>query len=806
MGGPPFYCALADLGNRPTTSQCPAGGCGAKGGTTGQNTLFIDPDFGTLGVRASDANTAAMYIPGTVRSFHGSANESEGRGWNADGTKFYSPVDGNWQATAFFNPATMHVTWILANSGAGINNHTPQATYVAWDPISPNLLYGILNSATQIWSWDFSACSDPGNVNSVTCTVTRSATPLYDFANCPGLSTHGGWESNHTSGYVSAFSMDGQTFATTLGVGAWQDVDFIDVVWNKSKGCLWLNTKTLTMGGDTDSAHWNVNGGATPGNPIAVAGYKPDPAPSNPTLSASPTGGSLPNGTYSVGVTYTNNWLGQNFDGGESLPGTGSLTLNAGTSTQTISFSAPPSPPPVDGTPPMDWAGSYGGYNVYACSGASCSPTWQPGDPTLTVSGFTVAPTCSTSCTTTYDYTIVPFSAAKMGVPVHVRITNGAARPTSGSATLNTLSWTSVSSGVTGCALILGDLTAATTTVDTLAQNINCATTIKYVDNLNTVAAGTTVKQFQLESVKQTSGTFTLGSVTTGLAPQPISTTDAPNGTMGGGIHQIVFNHDGSWLLTRSGTRIFWKLGTNTVVQCESDPSSAAGLTAYSDFAGCNGHEAFGTTFHYGRTGGTATGSLVENDLLLARSLDSAFIANPYRANFTYYPGSAAKVFPSPTLGAGNEDAHPTTEAIEKSGMIFFTSFNSLAGSYKNGYTNATSVVRALDRELYGMSTLNPPVVYRFAGDRNMGAVTYNAGINTSGQAPTCGNYWDCGFLFVSRDGKFALVFSSWDDSVGCQNNNGACSSSAVFNANGQLQSGGSGDVARIDAFVYKLQ
>jgi hypothetical protein len=828
VGGPPFYCALADFGTRPTTLQCPPGGCGAKGSTTGQNILFIDPDFGSLGVRASDVNTAPLYLGSTIRSIHGSPNESEAREWNSDGTKFYVPTEGGALFPAFFNPSTMQVRWIVVNTGTGISSHHPQASYAAWSGTNPNLLYGINSSAPTVYSYDFSGCADPGSGTYTTCNVTQSL--LYDWtassgAECPGLNAAGGWNPVKAGTYISAWSVDGNTVGTTLGAGSSQDQDYIVTVWNTARGCLWLNTHTFMMGGDTDAAHWNM--GVSPGTPIQASGFTPAPAPPAPALSTASTGGSLSNGTYTVGVTYTNNWTGQINGGGESLTGNSNITLSGGTFTQDVTFSAPSGDPAVVNTsPPNDWAGLYnsssGGYNVYACSGASCSPTWQPGNPTLTISGF--------SCTgdlgagsTVYTYSIVPFSSSAMGIPQKCTVTQ-AARPATGTANVTTLNWTSASAGVTGCAVVLDDLTAGTTTVFSLNNNFACASTLTYADSLNAGSVGSSTRAFQLESVKAHTGTFTLGSITTGLAPEPTSTTNAPNGTAGGGIHQIVLSHDGSWLIVRAGARFLWNLGTTTVREVDSNPIGA-GLSAaagQSNYAGANGHEALGGILPggtapqwFGRNGGTADAkTLLENDLLTSRALDSAFITNPYRANFTYYPGSTATAFPSPTLSSGNVDAHPTTESIEKSGAIFFTSFLALDGSYTNGYVNAESKVRAWDRELYGMSTLTPPTVYRFASDHNMGVPTYNLGINSSGQTSTCvtlngyNAYWDCGFLAVSRDGKFALVFSSWDDSLGCENTSfAACTSPLdVYDSHGQLQSAGTGEGARIDAFIYKLQ
>jgi hypothetical protein len=117
---------------------------------------FTDPTFGSRMVRISDANTR----PGTVGRSYDTPSAAHQTAWNTNSTYFYiRSTDGAYIPYAF-DASTMTAARIRP-SGTGdggltiYSNTEPQFSYV-----SPNILYGAIQDATNDWpilrQYDFS--------------------------------------------------------------------------------------------------------------------------------------------------------------------------------------------------------------------------------------------------------------------------------------------------------------------------------------------------------------------------------------------------------------------------------------------------------------------------------------------------------------------------------------------------------------------------------------------------------------------------------------------------------------------------
>jgi hypothetical protein len=198
------------------------------------NVVFTDPDFGSRMVRVTDADV--LVNMGLSNINYVTDSSAEQNPWNTDSTRFYVIGTGGNFLLYSFDPATMQATW---ESIPGAINGALPVENVTFSRTNPNIVYGEAQSPDQVIAqYDISA---------------NNLTDLIATTSCvPGLAT-----SSHM-GDVSVSAGD-QLLLTYEG-GQQQDTDMFVVVYEKSLGCRWYNTRTGEIGGQ-----WGPVGKATSG-------------------------------------------------------------------------------------------------------------------------------------------------------------------------------------------------------------------------------------------------------------------------------------------------------------------------------------------------------------------------------------------------------------------------------------------------------------------------------------------------------------------------------------------------------------
>jgi hypothetical protein len=217
---PPLtYSALSDRLLRVPPALVSLGGAGFQ---------FTDPTFGSKMLRVTDANTR----PDRVGRFFMSPSSAESTAWNTNSTKFYVMGSGGEQIPYNLNPATMTASRVapLGNGSGGlVLNFGGEPTFSFVDP---DLIYS--GSGSQFVAYRFS---------------TATQTALHDVGSClPGITFHA---------LNVSISKDDQQFLAYVG-GASQDADTTVYVYDRTKGCRWLNTQTGQVGGQ-----WGPTGAYT---------------------------------------------------------------------------------------------------------------------------------------------------------------------------------------------------------------------------------------------------------------------------------------------------------------------------------------------------------------------------------------------------------------------------------------------------------------------------------------------------------------------------------------------------------------
>src|SRR3989449_1402377 len=208
---PPLtYSALTDRVLRVTPALPSINGAGSQ---------FTDPTFGSKMLRVTDPNTR----PDRVGRFFTSPSSAESTAWNTNSTKFYVMGAGGEQIPYNFNPATMTASRMapLGNGSGGLVllfGGEPTFSFV-----DPDLIYS--GSGSQLIAYRFS---------------TATQTALHDVRSClPGITFHA---------LNVSISKDDQQLLAYVG-GASQDGDTTIYVYDKTKGCRWMNTQTGQVGG-----------------------------------------------------------------------------------------------------------------------------------------------------------------------------------------------------------------------------------------------------------------------------------------------------------------------------------------------------------------------------------------------------------------------------------------------------------------------------------------------------------------------------------------------------------------------------
>jgi hypothetical protein len=208
---PPLtYSAIADRVLRALPALPSIGGAGFQ---------FTDPTFGSKLIRVTDPNTR----PDRVGRFFMSPSSAESTAWNTNSTKFYVMGSSGEQIPYNLNPATLAVSRIapLGNGSGGlVLNFGGEPTFSFVDP---DLIYA--GSGSQFVSYRFS---------------TATQTALHDVRSClPGIAFHA---------LNVSLSKDDQQLLTYVGGGS-QDTDTTVYVYDKTRGCRWMNTQTGQVGG-----------------------------------------------------------------------------------------------------------------------------------------------------------------------------------------------------------------------------------------------------------------------------------------------------------------------------------------------------------------------------------------------------------------------------------------------------------------------------------------------------------------------------------------------------------------------------
>jgi hypothetical protein len=209
----------------------------------GAGDTITDPNFNTSIVRLTDWNTEGS--GGRNDNFGVDCGGSaEINFMNASDTKFYVCDAGTGMDLFTFNPATMTASRMYVSNFPSTNGMriASNSSSGEWSFTQTNVLYDIESGNYQkgtpvIKSYDFSSLSNP-----------PSPQTLYDFSedsNCVPSSagtTH--WVEDVT------VSKDDQTFSTAFSLTGAQGSAVWIVVWSRSKGCRWLNTRNGQVGGD----------------------------------------------------------------------------------------------------------------------------------------------------------------------------------------------------------------------------------------------------------------------------------------------------------------------------------------------------------------------------------------------------------------------------------------------------------------------------------------------------------------------------------------------------------------------------
>lgn len=202
-----------------------------------RNTPFLDPDFGSQMVRATDETSNFMKAGGYVRTeASGAANM-----WSSDTGKFYVIGEGGVSLAYAFNPSTLNIS-SLPGATPGQALVLPLRKGGSFSFTDPDLMYGTVESSVlTISSYRFS---------------TGIVTPVIDTTTCgtqPPLVKN--------PQVLSADDVTPTLDDTRLSIsegGPSFGNDMFVIVFDKTLGCRWYNTQTGQIGGQ-----WGPSGPAS---------------------------------------------------------------------------------------------------------------------------------------------------------------------------------------------------------------------------------------------------------------------------------------------------------------------------------------------------------------------------------------------------------------------------------------------------------------------------------------------------------------------------------------------------------------
>jgi hypothetical protein len=201
------------------------------------NVPFVDPDFGSHMVRATDETSQFLHPGGYLRTeASGSANM-----WSSDASKFYVIAEGGTTLAYRFAPSTMNIG-SLPRAAPGKALVVPLRAGGSFSFTDPDLMYGTNdNNVLEITSYRFSTGTLTPLIDTTTCGIEPPLVPG------PGV----------RSGDDVTPSLDDSRLSISEGGAAFGDHMFV-VVYDKALGCRWYNTQTGQIGG-----RWGPSGAAS---------------------------------------------------------------------------------------------------------------------------------------------------------------------------------------------------------------------------------------------------------------------------------------------------------------------------------------------------------------------------------------------------------------------------------------------------------------------------------------------------------------------------------------------------------------
>jgi hypothetical protein len=194
------------------------------------NTVFRDPDFGSLMVRATN-ETTNFVNPGTYlrNAAVGSANE-----WSVDASKFYVVGSGGEEIAFGYDPSTMTVSSLPgAKPGQGLL--VPLRTGSAFSYVDPDFIYGTTSTTPlTITGYRFSTGTSTTVIDTTTCATQP---PLVQ-----------GKGHNVVSDDDVTLTTDDNRIVISEGGKSGGKHMFV-IVYDKKLGCRWYNTQTGQIGG-----------------------------------------------------------------------------------------------------------------------------------------------------------------------------------------------------------------------------------------------------------------------------------------------------------------------------------------------------------------------------------------------------------------------------------------------------------------------------------------------------------------------------------------------------------------------------
>lgn len=702
-GGEPYYCARDDRGIAPVTWLTPPG----------FNQPFVLPDFGERAVRATYPNTNPS-VPNQRYQANSGDYYSQ---WSiydpqmCGGTGGYrfSVLQQSTGPLAYdFCPNTFTVTQM-----AQLNFAQTGAQYSHIDPAA---VYGMSGSVLEMYCYP-----DAGTNSSVYPLCANKAgtyTNLYDFSTCPNL------PEPLDSRYSDAPTEDAtdRYFADVMGdaQNSWGYV----VWWDKQTNtCKWLDSGRFEYGGT----------GVTP-TPVSVGTPFQNFLSQAPTVTPEYTSGTIPAGTYTVGVTYSS-YTWQYGIGESPLSAIAQVTL-ASTGGFTVT------PPNCNDS---FWCTDGGSvqfqpeYSVYACAGTSCAPTLQMYIQFTPAADGTTKTFTATSNGTAFPSMTNPFDAID------------------GEGTWNFTHlpwayWANAFPYFGGAAV--GYTWVGSTITETFATAPAAGNNVWFrwssSNNANT----------PLGSPVST----TIATLVTDGPPAPTVATTAGGG---GGIHTVALNMTGNRVFfemhggASDWNALFWNPATGAVVGCNNAQS-------------CSGHLAFGFNKFLG----------IQNYY--------NFSSDNIYGDFNY--GIAG--FDTPDTYSPVLTGPPNGQATMNNGTQHLSWNNNLNGEDNEpacqggspGGGQDLNALAPLDGEEFCFSPVTGHI-WRFFHTRSTGAPYVGGAYQPTGPA-----FWHLTLGAQSQDGKYALLSDDWFGSLGWTDlgnwtaNHGYSQGSEVVDGNGNLE------------------